>query len=611
VESSGHVRERTSAHRRAGRSHLAVLGALAILCAAEASAGAHVAAARPGSPGAAHATPAAHSARASARRGVALARARRMLDRRERRALGGARRRRARRWQGAREAIVGGALTSITQVPWQVAVLSEFEEDDGEMNGLLCGGSIISPTEVLTAAHCVLEPATHTPIPAGDLVVVGGVSELPADEEEETAPPAQGRLLSAVRIHPYYDPTGPAGAADDVAVLDLSAPFEITPEVAPIALPDSSVAPPEGSTATMSGFGLENPTAGTVDGLLYSLSTSLGYSRACGGEADALFVCASTPAGSACNGDSGGGLVSSSSPTLIGVIDTAALVGGQPCVPGALNGFASLAAPEIRDFVEGSEAPPPAPRGGGAVIRGVTVVGHALNCEPGSWSHEPTITYVFTFNGQVLQSGPSPTYVLSAADIGRTIACEVRATTPGGTGVGRTGALAQVEPVAAPSAPGAPAAPPTGGSTAPRAATAPAGGTLGTSTSVAAAAGLKALLLGEITPAPGSARIAALLHTGAFKLSFRALEAGTAVVHWAELAPGHRLAPRAKPKAVLVALGALRFPAAGSGQMKLRLTPAGARMLRHAKTIRLTAKGTFYPRGGLPVSASRTFVLAR
>lgn len=611
MESSGRVRGSTSAHRRAGSSCLAVLGALAILCAAATSAGTPVAAASSGSPGPAHATPAAQSARAPARGAGALARARRMLDRRERRALRGAHRRRGRRSPGAREAIVGGALTSITQVPWQVAVLSEFEEDDGEMNGLLCGGSIISPTEVLTAAHCVLEPGTHTPIPAGDLVVVGGVSELPPDEEEETVPPAQGRLLSAVRIHPYYDPTGPAGGADDVAMLDLSAPLEITAEVAPIALPDSSVPAPEGSTATMSGFGLENPTAGTVDGLLYSLSTSLGYSRACGGEADALFLCASTPAGSVCNGDSGGGLVSSSVPTLIGVIDTAALVGGQPCVRGALNGFASLAAPEIRDFVEGSEAPPPAPRGGGAVIRGIAVVGHALSCEAGSWSHEPTITYVFTFNGQVLQSGPSPTYVLSAADIGRTIACEVQATTPGGTGVGRTGALGQVEPVPAPSPPGAPAAPPAGGSTGPRAPTAPAGGTLGTSTSSVAAAEIKALLLGEITPAPGSARIATLLRAGALKLSFRAPEAGTAVIHWAELPPGARLARKAAPKAVLVALGALRFPTAGSGQMKLRLTPAGARILRHAKTVRLTAKGTFYPRGGSPISVTRTFVLAR
>lgn len=42
--------------------------------------------------------------------------------------------------------IVGGNNTNISQVPWQVLL---------DVNGGLCGGSIIAPNWVVTACHCV------------------------------------------------------------------------------------------------------------------------------------------------------------------------------------------------------------------------------------------------------------------------------------------------------------------------------------------------------------------------------------------------------------------------------------------------------------------------
>jgi hypothetical protein len=84
-------------------------------------------------------------------------------------------------------------------------------------------------------------------------------------------------------------------------------------------------------------------------------------------------------------------------------------------------------------------------------------VGQSLGCDPGTWSNDPTLTYTFIdkASGQILQQGASSTYALSAADMGRTIYCEVLAVNAGGTAVGRTGPLPAVQaaPVPPPTAP--------------------------------------------------------------------------------------------------------------------------------------------------------------
>jgi Trypsin len=345
----------------------------------------------------------------------------------------------------ARAAIVGGSPISIEQAPWQVAIIAEISKTEL----ILCGGSILDATHILTAAHCTFN-ASATPIPPGNMHVVAGESKI-------AFKPGEGRLVKSVRIHPYYEPG--AGFADDVAVLELelAGKLEFTKTIEPIALVEAGVTLPEGTPVNLTGFGDQSEIVGEkkVDGNLYSLGMTLGYSRECGGPADALLVCASTRTGTACHGDSGSGLTRAAS--LLGVTDFGLVVGEQYCPAGTLDGFANLAAPEIRDFVEGNEEPPRAPRGGGAVIHGVTIVGYSLGCEPGSWSNGPTFTYTFidSATGQPLQAGASAVYPLAAADVGRRILCQVQAGNAGGTGVGRTPALAPIQaaPVAPPPPP--------------------------------------------------------------------------------------------------------------------------------------------------------------
>jgi trypsin len=350
-------------------------------------------------------------------------------------------------------AIVGGSEAAIESAPWQVVIFGEFE-------GLqeICGGSILDMTHILTAGHCAFGPE-GTPLSPSAFFVGAGTSN--AFEPGATA---EARLVAAVRVHPYFNYAFGPGTPDDVAVLTLASSLNESAAVQPIALAPTGSSQAEGSSASLTGFGREDP--GTQpSGKFYALRFGVQYSRECGGEDDALFVCGSAPGGSACFGDSGGALTTTeSTPALIGVADTVQAVSGNPCSDGALNGFVNVAAPEIRDFIEGSESPPSAPRGGGAVIRGVVVVGHSLTCEPGSWSNSPTFGYAFidSATGAILQEGGSTTYTLPATEVGHKILCEVRATNAGGTGIGRTPGLGPVEEDksstgSSPSAPSVPA----------------------------------------------------------------------------------------------------------------------------------------------------------
>jgi hypothetical protein len=126
----------------------------------------------------------------------------------------------------------------------------------------------------------------------------------------------------------------------------------------------------------------------------------------------------------------------------------------------------------------------------------------------------------------------------------------------------------------------------------------------------ASRAQIGALLSHELTPPGKCARIAALLRSGKCKLTFRALEAGTGEVDWYELPPGtHHAAHTGKAKPVLIAAGHARFSTAGRGTITIQLTATGRRLLKHAKRLKVTARGIFTPTGETSVVARKTFTL--
>jgi hypothetical protein len=119
---------------------------------------------------------------------------------------------------------------------------------------------------------------------------------------------------------------------------------------------------------------------------------------------------------------------------------------------------------------------------------------------------------------------------------------------------------------------------------------------------------ISALLQAEIMPLGKAASIRALLKAGGFAFLFRALEAGNAAVGWYQVPSGAHVA-RSRPKPVLVAQGQTSFAAAGTGTLTVKLTAAGRKLVKHAKHIRLTSKGSFTPTGRTPVTKITTFTL--
>ena len=55
----------------------------------------------------------------------------------------------------------------------------------------------------------------------------------------------------------------------------------------------------------------------------------------------------------------------------------------------------------------------------------------------------------------------------------------------------------------------------------------------------------------------------------------------------------------------------MRFSAAGTAKIKVKLTAQRRRLLKNTKLLKLTAKGTFTPTGKTPITVTKEFVLKR
>uniref|UniRef100_A0A8C0DXD5 Chymotrypsin like n=1 Tax=Balaenoptera musculus TaxID=9771 RepID=A0A8C0DXD5_BALMU len=113
--------------------------------------------------------------------------------------------------------IVNGENAVLGSWPWQVSLQ--------DSNGFhFCGGSLISQSWVVTAAHCNVVPGCH--------FVILGKYDLSSSTE-----PLQVLSISRAITHPFWNPTT---MNNDLMLLKLASPAQYTTRISPVCLPSSN-----------------------------------------------------------------------------------------------------------------------------------------------------------------------------------------------------------------------------------------------------------------------------------------------------------------------------------------------------------------------------------
>ncbi|MCC5950632.1 MAG: serine protease [Acidimicrobiia bacterium] len=239
--------------------------------------------------------------------------------------------------------IVGGTVAADGAHPHLVSVRATGF-------GHICGGSVLTPTVVVTAAHCFFWDGAQD-LFADDLTVRAGSNSLNTGGTLHQA--------SELVIHPSYD----APASDftnDIAVLRLSTPTSVTPVAA--AVPGQEAFTTAGTTATVAGWGATSQ-GGSGSSVLLEADVPVvddvdcvdAYAGTFPPVLPSIMLCAGflgVGGVDACQGDSGGPLTVTGpggNPLLVGVVSFG--VGcAQPNFPGVytrVTAYSSFLAPFV------------------------------------------------------------------------------------------------------------------------------------------------------------------------------------------------------------------------------------------------------------------------
>ncbi|MET7761256.1 serine protease [Streptomyces sp. NPDC005336] len=238
--------------------------------------------------------------------------------------------------------VVGGHPVRTVEAPWTVAVASR-ELFGKKRSGQFCGAAVVSPTTVLTAAHCLSRGVLGVNWwEVRDLRVIIGRNDLRASDGMEY-PPVR------VWVNPAYETDNRAG---DVAVITLGYPLPSAYIIPMAGSGDRAYQP--GERAAVYGWG-DTEGNGSYASSLRTTTVRMLADAACEaaypGNADGDYaaesmVCAGMPKGGrdACQGDSGGPLVAEGQ--LVGLVSwgSGCAVAGRPGVYTRISAVAPLVA---------------------------------------------------------------------------------------------------------------------------------------------------------------------------------------------------------------------------------------------------------------------------
>lgn len=259
-------------------------------------------------------------------------------------------------------AIINGSPTGDNEWPSMAAIISEGSQ--------MCGGSLVAPTFVLTAAHCFYDSRTGgVPEGAGPFEVTIGASTL------DTGVPTIG--VAEVILHPGYDDLR---SLNDVALLRLASASSAPTQ--PLAGPNDLLA--ERQVTTVIGYGATRPDGSEPSSDLLKVEVPVVTDADCAAVYDNIdgprHLCAgdpgteANPGNDSCQGDSGGPLMVPGAPAFVqfGIVSFGELCGvDKPGVyaevanyRGWIDGILGGTPPSTPD----EENPDPEAAGGDAAI---------------------------------------------------------------------------------------------------------------------------------------------------------------------------------------------------------------------------------------------------
>lgn len=199
--------------------------------------------------------------------------------------------------------IIGGTAVPDDAYPFMVSLQSSGSS--------FCGGSLLAPRIVMTAAHCVTgtDPVTGLPVPEVDgITVVVGRTVLSQKNQGVERGLSTASEIAPVVVHPRYLQ---GDAAYDIAFLALDAPVEgIVPVKLPTKGTDALLRP--GQSATVIGWGNTDATLGQYPDRLRQVSVPILSTEECEISSAAfrpdINMCAGVAGKDSCQGDSGGPL---------------------------------------------------------------------------------------------------------------------------------------------------------------------------------------------------------------------------------------------------------------------------------------------------------------
>lgn len=213
--------------------------------------------------------------------------------------------------------IIGGVAAKRGQFPNQVAILRSS-------GSIYCGGSILTESIVLTAAHCKMANVANFKVLAGSLSYINYQKE-------------NGQLRSIAKFTPHKQYEN-VGNGFDIALVKVTQPFQFNSFVQSIELSSSGEYPTGSVVASGWGLTIDGDNNSIPEFLQTVILSAVKYSHCARswGRLPANVLCATLPGKDTCQGDSGGPLAENIGGKLVQVGITSF---GEDCASKTLPGI--------------------------------------------------------------------------------------------------------------------------------------------------------------------------------------------------------------------------------------------------------------------------------